>query len=385
MSCGAEDPRGHLGEPRVALLERFEDAAAVVVGHHDRQLLRRRLGRTDQQRTSNERPSPIRATVRPPARSLRQRRADRRRHGAVDADPPVGPHRDPRPPGPASHVAHRVRRAEHSWSPERGAGDRGRHVQAGGQGMGRQLVCTASSACRLTSAQRRSHAGSGAPRVTARVPAGQRIARHVGPAGPGGQGRAPGPTGQPAAPTPAGAASGGQHDHLLRDQRQRQRRGCSGLPGTGAVGSATVSGAARLGWTPAPCPAITTVCRSEVDVSGWSKVTGGCGSTGRRRPPSAPDYSRDRGPAVPRSGMSNCTGPAFAVREPVATTRTRRVAERHWALSAAIRSVFSAEADGGTRTWNAEIAELFHRLAGAGAEQFGGAGWRSSTISGTWA
>ena len=34
-----------------------------------------------------------------------------------------------------------------------------------------------------------------------------------------------------------------------------------------------------------------------------------------------------------RSGMSNCTGPALALRAPVAATRTRHVADRHCALS----------------------------------------------------
>ena len=51
--------------------------------------------------------------------------------------------------------------------------------------------------------------------------------------------------------------------------------GCSGLAGAGAVGSATVGNCARLGCTPAPCPAMTTVSGDRSISSGWSNVTGG--------------------------------------------------------------------------------------------------------------
>ena len=54
--------------------------------------------------------------------------------------------------------------------------------------------------------------------------------------------------------------------------------GCSGLApdgGGGAVGSATVGNSARLGCTPAPCPAMTTVSGDRSISNGWSKVTGG--------------------------------------------------------------------------------------------------------------
>ena len=70
--------------------------------------------------------------------------------------------------------------------------------------------------------------------------------------------------------------------------------------------------------------------------------------------------------------MSNCTGPALAVRDPVAATRTRHVAERHCAFSASIRSgavLGQTEADVGAHL-RAEVAELLHRLVGAGAQQF---------------
>ncbi|CKR93663.1 Uncharacterised protein [Mycobacterium tuberculosis] len=39
-----------------------------------------------------------------------------------------------------------------------------------------------------------------------------------------------------------------------------------------------------------------------------------------------------------RSGMSKCTGPALAVRAPVAAANTRHVADRQVALSAEVRS-----------------------------------------------
>ena len=68
-----------------------------------------------------------------------------------------------------------------------------------------------------------------------------------------------------------------EHDHLLRaQQRQCQRVQRVGpRRRDGAVGSATVGNPARLGCTPAPCPAITTVSGVRSMSSGWSKVTGG--------------------------------------------------------------------------------------------------------------
>ena len=72
--------------------------------------------------------------------------------------------------------------------------------------------------------------------------------------------------------------------------------------------------------------------------------------------------------------MSNCTGPALAVRDPVAATRTRHVADRHCAFSASIRSgcfLGQTEADVGAHL-GAEVAELLHRLVGAGAQQLVG-------------
>ncbi|CNJ46456.1 Uncharacterised protein [Mycobacterium tuberculosis] len=54
--------------------------------------------------------------------------------------------------------------------------------------------------------------------------------------------------------------------------------GCNGLgrhSPVGAVGSATVGNPARLGCTPAPCPAMTTVSGVRSMSRAWSKVTAG--------------------------------------------------------------------------------------------------------------
>jgi hypothetical protein len=75
--------------------------------------------------------------------------------------------------------------------------------------------------------------------------------------------------------------------------------------------------------------------------SGWSNVTGGVWVHGLPfgRPSGAYGMvSSALGTSGSRSGMSNCTGPAFAERDPLAATRTRQVAERHCALSESIRS-----------------------------------------------
>ncbi|PQM46456.1 hypothetical protein C1Y40_03374 [Mycobacterium talmoniae] len=74
--------------------------------------------------------------------------------------------------------------------------------------------------------------------------------------------------------------------------------------------------------------------------SGWSKLTGGVSVHGlpSGRPGGQPPRSSLSGTSGSRSGMSKCTGPALAVRAPVAATSTRQVAERQVAFSASIRS-----------------------------------------------
>ena len=66
-SCGVPKMRDDVGEPGITLLEKFEDAAAVVVGDHDGQVVRDRLGGTDQQagRVVDEGEVTSRAMVRP--------------------------------------------------------------------------------------------------------------------------------------------------------------------------------------------------------------------------------------------------------------------------------------------------------------------------------
>ena len=91
---GAEDPRGHVGEPRIALLEQFEYSAAIVVGDHNGEVLRSRLSGTDQQPRGVMDEGQITEKRDRPG-GVRQRGADRRRDGAVDTGhPAVGPHRD---------------------------------------------------------------------------------------------------------------------------------------------------------------------------------------------------------------------------------------------------------------------------------------------------
>jgi hypothetical protein len=74
--------------------------------------------------------------------------------------------------------------------------------------------------------------------------------------------------------------------------------------------------------------------------SGWSKLTGGVyvHATPSGRPGGVSPVSSTSGTNGSRNGMSNCTGPALALREPLAATRTRHVADRHCALSASIVS-----------------------------------------------
>ena len=92
---GAEHPGGQVGEPRVALLEQFEDAAPVVVGHHDGQVGRHRLGRSDQQAGTVVDESQVtdQRDGAAPGRVVGERRADRGGHRPVDAgDAAVGAH-----------------------------------------------------------------------------------------------------------------------------------------------------------------------------------------------------------------------------------------------------------------------------------------------------
>ena len=139
---------------------------------------------------------------------------------------------------------------------------------------------TAAIACRLTSAQRCSHAGCGVPVVTARVPvacelpdtSGQRgpvVSAYTGTFGSASSvdtGRCS--VGRPSMMTCLGRSSG-------------SASGCSGFgpdaptDPAGAVGSATVGNCARFGCTPAPWPAMTTVSADRSMSSGWSNVTGG--------------------------------------------------------------------------------------------------------------
>ena len=133
---------------------------------------------------------------------------------------------------------------------------------------------TASMACRLASVQRRSQAGSGTPTVSARVPVACEFPDTSGQRGP--VVRAYTGTAGSASSVETVRCRVGRPSMITWRGRSRGRAsGCSGLAACGAVGSATVGRPARLGCTPAPWPAITTVSGVRSISSGWSKATGG--------------------------------------------------------------------------------------------------------------
>ena len=189
----AEDPRRHVGESRITLLEQFEDAATVVVGDHDGQALRCRLRRPDQQTRAvvHERQVAEKRDGAAPAGTFeRQRSADRSGHRSVDAGhAAVGTHLHPGGVEPhQGDVADRVRRAQHQLvtRPHRVRHRRG-DVQAGGQRMSGQLLAHRGDGMVVallaaTEPVRRRRAGgdrAGAGRL--------RVAGHIGPARAGGQ------------------------------------------------------------------------------------------------------------------------------------------------------------------------------------------------------
>ena len=138
---GAEDARGDVGEPGVALFEQFEDTAAIVVGHHDGEVGRSRLGGADQQSGGIVDEGEI-AEQGDRAGGVRQGGADGRGHRSVDAGhAAVGPHCDAL--GVQAHqggVAHRVGGAENQLvTRAHRRGHRGSDMQPGGQRMGGQL------------------------------------------------------------------------------------------------------------------------------------------------------------------------------------------------------------------------------------------------------
>lgn len=154
----------------------------------------------------------------------------------------------------------------------------------------------------------------------------------------------------------------------------RSASGCSGLAGAGAVGSATVGNPARLGWAPAPWPAMTTVSRLRSMSSGWSKLTGGCTSTVCRSGGRA-GWARIRGraPAVRaadvelhRAGVGGAgTGGGH---QHAARGRPPGRVEGVHPLG---RVLGQAQADGGAHL-RAEVAQLLHGLVSTGAEQLVG-------------
>ena len=104
-------------------------------------------------------------------------------------------------------VADRVGGAEHQLvTAAAGRGDRGSHVQAGGQRMGGQLCADRVDRAAFASAQRRSHSGSGVPVVTARVPVAWELPDTSGQRGPVVSAKT-GSAGSATASTPGGAAS----------------------------------------------------------------------------------------------------------------------------------------------------------------------------------
>ena len=221
--------------------------------------------------------SPISATVCPPVRSWASAAPI-----AVETVPsmPATPRLDrtvtpagSRPPSATSRTG--LEAPSTSWSPGPSAAATAAATCSPVVGpWPARVSATAVAARALSSAQRRSQAGSGAPWVTARVPvaselpdtSGQRgpvVSAYTGTAGSASSaetGRCR--VGRPIMMTCAGASSG-------------RASGCSGVAGAGAVGSATVGSAARFGCAPAPCPAITTVSGVRSMSSGWSKLTGG--------------------------------------------------------------------------------------------------------------
>ena len=186
---GAEDARGDVGEPGVALLEQFEDAAAVVVGHHDGEVGRRRFSGADQQARGIVDEGEI-AEQGDRAGVMRQCGADGRGHRSVDAGhAAVGPHRDALGVQPhQGGVAHRVGGAEYQLvtRAHRGGHRRG-DMQPGGQWVGGQPVVNRRqrTAVSLRAAlQPLRIGGAGGTRPGA---GGLGVTRHIRPARPGGQ------------------------------------------------------------------------------------------------------------------------------------------------------------------------------------------------------
>ena len=117
---------------------------------------------------------------------------------------------------------------------------------------------TASIACRFTSAQRLSQLAFGSPAVTARVPVACEFPETSGQRGP--VVSAYTGTDGSASSADTGRCSVGRPSMITCcGWTSRSANGCSGFSAGGAVGSATVGSCARLGCTPAPCPAMTTV------------------------------------------------------------------------------------------------------------------------------
>ena len=197
---------------------------------------------------------------------------------SMPGDAAVGPHLDAvacsarparrRAPGWTRRAPAGRRRAARRRPRRRRAGRWSAGARRAGRAPPRQRVP-------LASAQRRSQAGIGrrrwSPRgcrwpascPTRRASAGRWSARTPAPTGSASSadtGRCS--VGRPSMMTCCGRSSG-------------SASGCSGLAGGGAVGSATVGSAARLGCTPAPWPAMTTVSGVRSMSSGWSNVTGG--------------------------------------------------------------------------------------------------------------
>ena len=349
-------------------------------------LLRRRLGRPDQQ---------ARAVVHErQVADQRDRAARRRRRSwasaapmAVDTVPsmPATPRLDRtcdavRVQPDQRGVAHRVGRAEHQLvaRPQRRRRPPPRRADPVVSGCASSCVAHRLDGVPLhLGAAAQPAPGRASPVVTARVPVACELPDTSGQRGPGGQREhRHRRVGQQRRHRPVQRRAA-EHDHLLRaQQRQRQRVQRVGGRRRGRLGDRRQRGEVRV-HTRAVSGDDDGV-RGEVDVErlverhrrrvGPRPAVGPARRARRTRSVAA------SGTSGSRSGMSNCTGPGVGgarTRGGHQNSAGRRAPLRVERVHPLGRILGQAEADGGAHL-RAEVAELLHRLVGAGAQQLVG-------------
>ena len=334
----AEHPLERPGVLRRALLQQPEDPAAAVVEHDDRQV-RARLVRADheaggvvQQRQVAE--QRVRRSV------VGQRRADRRRHRAVDPrDPPVGQHRDVGPRRRRERdVADRVRRADDE---QRAAGQRLHQARASRRPPGAAGSSSAASSALAAAASASSQLAVQSPAtgaIAARPPTARTVPATSGQRGPPASARAYTATSGSASSRWTGRCRVGRpgHDHLRRPQLVRER---AEQPRTGAQTRRPTpptrvrrppAGPTREPAAGAPAPATTSVGAAGSSGSGADLDLPT--RHGGPRPPAGPTVGRlpgVGGTSGSAKGRFTCTGPGGV---PSAAATARSTAARHDAV-----------------------------------------------------